>query len=116
MTEKGGDEKTAADAYRLMQAEEILKEAGYLPGPDGEWHPIKAGGKLYGGLEARVEEPVERVVELADGQWTTRGLEKGADLLEVADRIRRWGWQLRADADRIEAAAAEASKTDPRTG
>jgi len=27
-----------AHGYRLLQAEQLLREAGYVEGPDGNWH------------------------------------------------------------------------------
>jgi len=29
-----------ADAYRLLQAEALLREAGFIENDDGTWHPV----------------------------------------------------------------------------
>lgn len=33
------DEPSDADKWRLMQARELLREAGYVEAADGTWHP-----------------------------------------------------------------------------
>lgn len=30
-----------AEAYRLYQAEQLMREAGFVPSADGTWHPCE---------------------------------------------------------------------------
>jgi len=33
--------RASAESYRLWQAEQWLREVGYIRRPDGSWHPVE---------------------------------------------------------------------------